>query len=244
VLLVAPYAAYLPNAAMGGILFLVAWGLIDFHHMHKIFQASRTEAVVLGVTFVATLTLELEFAILLGVILSLVVYLSRTSRPTIRVRVPNPNRLPKRNFTTDPALPECPQMKIVRIDGSLFFGAVNHVAETMREYRENPGQKHVLIVATGMNFVDVAGAEYLAQEAKNYRKVGGKLYFYRIKEGACEPLKRGHYIEEIGRENVFSSKQEAISSIIKDLDPEVCRTCSKRIFLECAQLPGAETAKG
>ena len=83
-LVVAPYAAYLPNAAMAGILVLVAWGLIDFHHSHKIIKASRSETMVLGVVFFSTLFLELEFAILLGVMLSLVVYLSRTSRPAVR----------------------------------------------------------------------------------------------------------------------------------------------------------------
>lgn len=147
VLAVAPLAAYLPNAAMAGILFLVAWGLIDFHHIKKIFQASLSDFSILLVTFIATLTLELEFAILLGVFLSLVVYLSRTSRPKVLSRVPDPKD-PKRAFTTDSSLPECPQFKIVRIDGSLFFGAISHVSESLRRFREqNPQQKTALLVA-------------------------------------------------------------------------------------------------
>jgi len=187
VLMVAPLAAYLPNAAMAGILFLVAWGLIDFHHIKKVYQASNSDFAVLAVTFVATLTLELEFAILLGVILSLVIYLSRTSRPRVVARVPNPKD-PKRALVTDSRLPECPQLKIVRIDGSLFFGAVSHVAETLRGFRQqNPEQKFVLVVAAGINFIDVAGAELLAQEAKNYRNMGGRLFFYQMKEGRCGP---------------------------------------------------------
>ncbi|MDH4285392.1 MAG: SulP family inorganic anion transporter, partial [Gallionellaceae bacterium] len=54
-LLVAPLAAYLPTAAMAGILFLVAWGLIDFHHIASIGKTSRTETVVLWVTLLGTL---------------------------------------------------------------------------------------------------------------------------------------------------------------------------------------------
>jgi SulP family sulfate permease len=239
--LVAPLAVYLPNAAMAGLLMLVAWGLIDFHHAAQIFRASRSEFAVLAVTFAATLLLELEFAILLGVFISLVVYLSRTSRPQIRVRVPDPRRGPKRPFATDPVLPECPQYKIVRIDGSLFFGAVPYVAEKLREYREQaPDQKHMLIVATGMNFLDVAGADFLAREAKGYRDRGGALYFYRVKEGVCEPLKRGNYVQAIGPENMFETKTEAIAAIVPRLDGNICARCRKRIFKECASQPGAE----
>jgi len=240
VLAVAPLAAYLPNAAMAGILFLVAWGLIDFHHIKKIFQASNSDFTVLAVTFIATLTLELEFAIMLGVILSLVVYLSRTSRPRVLTRVPDP-KAPKRAFVTDSRLPECPQFKIVRIDGSLFFGAISHVSETLRLFREQaPGQKHLLLVASGINFIDVAGAELLAQEAQNYRQIGGRLYFYRIKEGVCGPLRRGGYIKEIGDENMFDSKTEAISEIFAKLDKDICARCDKRIFKECQSVPRLE----
>ena len=238
VLAVAPLTAYLPNAAMAGILILVAWGLIDFHHIGHILKASRSEALVLGVTFFATLFLELEFAILLGIILSLVVYLSKTSRPAVRIRVPDP-RLPKRQFVTDPTLPQCPQMSMVRIDGSLFFGAVPYVREKLRTYEEaEPFQKSLLIVAKGINFLDVAGAEFLAEEAKHRRSRGGRLYLYEVKEGVCAPLKKSGLAEEIGRENLFESKSQAIHTIISDLNPEICKTCTRRIFLECGE-PGS-----
>ncbi len=75
VLLVAPLAAYLPNAAMAGILFLVAWGLIDFHEIGHVLKTSRRETGIMGVTFFGALFLELEFAIFAGVLLSLVLYL-------------------------------------------------------------------------------------------------------------------------------------------------------------------------
>ena len=237
VLVVAPWAAYLPDAAMAGILFLVAWGLIDFHHIRQISVTSRSETAIMATTFVATLFLELEFAIFLGILLSLMVYLARTSRPRVLSRVPNP-RDPKRKFTTDGSLPECPQLKIVRIDGSLFFGAVAHVQEQLRRMEErHPGQRHLAIVASGINFIDVQGAEFLAQEAEKRRHLGGGLYLIHVKEGVCEPFKRGPYLGVIGDQNIFHSKTEALAAIFDRLDPEVCARCDKRIFRECRSLP-------
>ena len=235
VVLVAPLAAFLPNAAMAGILFLVAYGIIDFHHIHKILKTSRSESIVLITTFLSTLFLELEFAIFLGVMLSLAMYLRRTSTPRVLSRAPDP-RLPKRKFNTDPSLPECPQLKIARVDGSFFFGAVNHIRETFRRFEEkNPEQKHMLLVASGVNFIDIAGAEFIAQEAEERRKKGGALYMYGVKEGVCEPLSKGGYLRTIGDENVFSSKAEAISEIYARLDKNICATCTRRVFLECDQ---------
>jgi SulP family sulfate permease len=83
---VAPVAAWLPKPALAGLLFPVASGLIDFPHIARIARTSRSELLVLAITFVAALLLELEFAILLGVLVSFVVYLRRTSQPHIGSR--------------------------------------------------------------------------------------------------------------------------------------------------------------
>jgi len=237
--LVAGLAVYLPYAAMAGILMLVAWGLIDFHHIGKILKASKTESAVLTITFFATLFLELEFAIMLGVISSLVVYLLKTSRPNVYSRVPDPNNK-KRKFTTSNELSECPQLKILRIDGSLFFGAVSYIADLLNRYKKRrPEQKHLVIVGKGMNFVDVAGSEYLVQLSEQKREEGGGLYLIDLKEGVMDPLKKGGYLEEIGEENVFRGKTEALAAIYTKLDKSICVTCPYRIFNECRDEFGA-----
>ena len=89
-LLIAPLTAYLPMASMAAVLLVVAAGLVDVHHIRTIAKTSRPEAVVLVVTLVTTLVAELEFAIYVGVILSLVLYLNRTSHPSFITLVPDP----------------------------------------------------------------------------------------------------------------------------------------------------------
>ncbi len=237
--LVAPLAAYLPNAAMAGVLFLVAWGLIDFEHMRKVAKTNRSGTIAMVVTFLACLFLKLEDAIFLGVILSLVLYLNQTSHAKVVRRVPHPEQ-DKRRFVnvTEHAVPECPQLRIVRIDGSLFFGAVENVRNALTQFEEaNPQQKHVAIVADGINFIDVAGAEFLTELARERRKDGGDLYLLRVKEGVCTPLRNGGFLDEIRPENIFKSKTEAIEEIFRRLDKQVCATCPVRIFKECEELP-------
>lgn len=239
-LLVAPLAAYLPIASMAGILFLVAWGLIDFKHIKIILQTSRAETAVLVTTFLSTLFLDLEFAIYVGVILSLVLYLKRTSQPRILTRVPDPTQ-EKQKFVTNPQLPECPQLKIIRIDGSAFFGAVEHIQQTLQDIdAREPQRRHVLVIAKGINFVDIAGLEMFVQEARRRRSLGGGLYFYELKDQVRQMLQRSGYMPVVGVENIFHSKKEAIANIFQKLDPEICRHCDKRIFRECSTAPGPQ----
>ena len=239
--LVAPFAAYLPHAVMAAVLFIVAWGLIDLHHIREILRTSRRETAVLLTTFVAALFAQLEFAIYAGVILSLLIYLSRTSRPLMLDVKPDPEE-GSYHFSADSGLPDCPQLKMVRINGSLYFGAVDYVQRRLQEIdAENPQQKHVLIVASGINFVDMAGAGMLLDEVRRRRLLGGDLYFYRMKDEARQILERAGYAAEIGEENMFPVKVRAVNAIYRRLDSEICRNCSARIFREChVALPNGE----
>ena len=232
-LFVAPLAAYLPIPAMAGILFIVAWRLVDFHHISNIIRVSRSETLILLATFLATLFIELEFAIYVGVMLSLIMYLMRTARPRITSLVPN-HIDNQHHIVAANDKPECPQFKIIRIDGSLFFGAIDHVQRTLRDLNENnQEQKHLLIIGSGINFIDIAGAEMMQQEAQRRKQYQGGLYVAKVKEQVCQILKRGDYLQRFGEENVFNSKQEAINTIFQQLDKNRCAKCSQRIFKEC-----------
>lgn len=244
VLLIAPLVAYLPVAAMAGVLFQVAWGLIDFHHINEILKRHRKESIVFAVTFFGTLV-DLEKGIFFGIIVSLIFYLYRTSRPRIRSMAPiasekyNPNR----KFTDLGAdAPGCPQMEMVRIEGSIFFGAVEHVKQMLRQIDEyDPAKKHVMMFSRAVNFIDLAGAEMLAGEARRRQKLGGGLYLVGVQPGFCSMLREGGQAEQVGRENIFPNKGEAISTVYSRLDSNVCRTCTARIFSECdIALPNGE----
>jgi SulP family sulfate permease len=231
-LFVAPLAVYLPTAAMAGILFLVAWGLIDFHHIKSIWQTSKPEAAILWVTLVGTL-INLERGIFLGVLLSLIIYLYRTSRPEIETVVPA-GEAQALHFEEPKGRPECPQIRFVRIHGALYFGAVDHIQRTLQQIdADNPKQKTAVIAAPAISFVDVAGAEMLAQESRRRRRLGGGLYFCELKDSVYKFLHQGEYLRDIGEGSIFPVRSDITSPLYWTLDPDVCRPCKARIFHEC-----------
>ncbi|QTQ38759.1 SulP family inorganic anion transporter [Aromatoleum petrolei] len=241
VLASADLLAGIPMSAVTALLLYVAWTLINVRRITGIVRFSRQEAVCLGATWVAMLLIPIEFAILIGVGLSLLFYLHHTSRPVMRVLVPHG---PERRFTpveeVTGAVAECPQLKLVRMEGDVYFGATQHVGNVLREFRErHPGQKHLLVMAKSMNFVDMAGELLWSREFRLRAGTGGGLYFHRPRPRVVDAWRRsGLHQELLGGRHIFASKADALAHIVPTLDPDICARCTARIFLECAKMPG------
>ncbi|MEW5772504.1 MAG: SulP family inorganic anion transporter [Thermodesulfobacteriota bacterium] len=245
-LLVARLTAYLPLPAMAGVIVLVAVSLVNGRQIRTILATSREDTAVLAATFLSTLFLDLEFAIFAGVILSLLIYLNRTSHPHFTTLAPVESR-GARHFVdkSGTGFPECPQLKVLRLDGSIFFGAVNHISEALEKtIAESPEQCHILVVASGVNFMDVSGCEMVFHEGHALHAGGRALYLCSVKPEVMLILNRGGCLARVGAENVFEDKYEALAAIVPRLDPERCRECRVRIFLECAGQPGPEHPEG
>lgn len=242
VMVSAPLLAQIPLAAIAAMLLLVAWGLFDFQRLRRIARLSRTEfAIALG-TFVATLVIRLEMAVLLGTILSLVAYLYRTSRPAVRSLVPDADD-PGRRFTPLDELrrpqPECPQLKLLRMEGAIYFGAVQYVTDRLHWLRTvDADQKHLLAMTKSMNFIDLAGAEMWEAELTERRAAGGDLYFHRPRTQVLDTWEQTGFTDKLGRDHIFPTKRQALHTIIATLSPEICAQCQARIFEECAARPG------
>jgi SulP family sulfate permease len=228
----AKYASYLPKAVMGGIILLVGYNLIDFKHIKLIYKSSKRELLVFTLTFLGTLFLQLEQAVILGIAVSLVFYLERTSKPNIAELGLNKSKK-FINILRDASVEECPQLKIIRIDGSIYFGAVEEISNFFTKLYDENESKYILILSNGINFIDLAGAEWLTHEVLKWRKKGGQIYFSGMKLVSQEILHKGAFFEQIGAENFFKNKNIAIETIYKNLNKNICDGCELKIFNEC-----------
>lgn len=235
VLSVGSLTAKLPTAAMGGIIFLVGFNLIQFGQIKEILQHHKSETAILAVTFFGTLFIDIELAICLGVLLSFLTFLARASNPYITSLCPIPTPEGKKHFieVCDEVCTECPQLKIIRIDTPIFFGSVTQIQNHIARIVESDNIKHVLIVAFGIDSIDLTGAEALVHEHTRMQKIGGGLYFVDHELTHHTSPGHQHLIEEMGESHIFSSKSSAIQSIFTVLEPAICNDCSLRIFEEC-----------
>lgn len=236
--------AQIPMAALAALLVLVAVSLLDLQRWKQLYTLSRTEFGVAFATLVATVSIRLEIAILLGTLLSLMSFLYRTSKPAMRT-MGFDSWAPDRQFvvladSADP-LPECPQLKLLRMEGEVYFGATQHVADTLHALRHSPQpQKHLLVMGKSMNFIDLAGAQLWEAELNARRAMGGDLYFHRPRPEVIQMWQTTGFTRLLGPEHQFPDKRSAIATIFTRLDPAICRQCTARIFEECKTVPGPD----
>jgi SulP family sulfate permease len=236
--------ALIPRAAIAGLLLLVAVSLVDVSAWRRLLRMDRGEFGVAAATLVAVLTLRIETAILLGTGLSLVIYLYRSARPAMRLMGFDRSGLERRfvvRADNQGALPACPQLHLLRMEGSIWFGAAAFVGEQLHALRSAPdAQKYLLVMAKSMNFIDPAGAEVWETELRERRAMGGDLHFHRPRPQVLALWKRSGFVDRLGPGHIHPDKRSAIAAIYRQLDARRCATCTARIFWECQQDdPGA-----
>ena len=227
-LLFAQFASHLPKAAMGGIILLVGYNLIDIHHIKQVYKSSGKELIVLVVTLLGTLFFDLEFALLAGILTSFFFYMERTSKPNIAVLGIDKNRN-LINMIRDKDALECSNLKIVRIDGSLYFGSIEKISAYFSKLYEENDIQYVLIAADGINFIDLAAAEWLTNEIIKWQKNRGGIFIAGLKLISQDVLLKGGFIDKIGKNILFTDKKYAIAEIHKLIN----KPCRIKAFDEC-----------
>lgn len=235
VLAFGPFAAYLPRASIAGLLLLVAWKMIDREGIRRVMRTSRSETMIMAATFAATLAFPLEFAVLSGVILSLGYYIYQSSLPTVTPVFPDEQF---RHFVERPGAPQCPQLAVVNIRGTLFFGATANVEDALlRNFFDNPGQLLLLLRMHGVSQCDLSGIEALEAVVKLYRGAGGDVFMVQVRPPVRELMRQAGFDTLLGEDH-FLAQEEAVDHLFEHVvDPAVCiYECEQRVFAECQAL--------
>lgn len=237
-LVVAPLVRFVPVPAMAGIILFVAWKLINTTEIHHIVSSSRSETLILLVTFMTGIVSELDFAILAGVLTALGVFLNKSAHPQVAVGAPV--EVDGRRFFMNAHeydLPQCPQISMTRLEGPLFFGSIEHVEREFRRFDALDGPKIRIFILRGVGKIDLAGADFILQEYRQARQQGQDLHLIARSPEVLRVLDRLHCTEVLGQDHIHASKADAIQALVPELRNEICATCQLRIFKECRSRP-------
>ncbi len=230
------FAAYLPRTALAAVLIVISYNMIDREEITRIWRGARGDAIIMLVTFLGTLFLAIEFAVLLGILFSFARYIMRTSAPRVHPVVPSESY---DHFAYQPEKAQCPQLGIIDILGDLYFGAVNHVEEAIMEYAEkHPEQRFLLIRLNHVNLCDFSGIHMLEGVVRYYRDKGGDVFLVRAGFSVRRVMETTGFDKHL-HEDHFLADDDAISHIFyRVLDPAVCiYECPVKVFKECQNLP-------
>ncbi|MBN1992427.1 MAG: sulfate permease [Anaerolineae bacterium] len=236
-LALAPLAAYLPRAALAGVLMVTAYSMIDRAEIKRIWYGARGDAMIMVVTFLGTLFLDLAFAVLAGILLSFALYIMKTSVPQVSTVVPDEEF--KHFVDHQPGRPFCPQLGILRISGDLYFGAVSHIEETIHKHlSQHPEQRFLLLRMQGVNQCDFSGIHMLESVMRLCRDRNGDLFLMKVQEPVRLFMQATGFYDRLGSDHVLMEDYVIGYLFQKILDPAICiYECPVRVFKECQNLP-------
>lgn len=231
-----PIGNYLPVSSLAGALIVTAYNMIDRVEIRRILQGARGDAIIMVITFLGTLFLDLDFAVLTGILTSLVLYLMRTSAPRVQFVLPDENY---RHFITRPGSDPCPQLGIIEVMGDLYFGAVNHVEEEVLKLATRfPGQRYLIIRMHHVNEIDFSGIHMLENLIEIYRERGGDIFLVRAGPNVIRLMESTGSIDYLGVANLLEEDKAIDFLFHQVLDPAICiYECPVRVFRECQNLP-------
>lgn len=235
-LTLAPIVAHLPRAVIAAELILAAYGMVDRKRIMRIWRGARGDAAIMSVTLLATLFLPLQFAVLIGVLMSLGYYILQTSAPQVLPVLPDDDF---RHWVHQPNKPSCPQLGVLDVLGDLYFGAVNHIEESIyQNMARNPNQRFLLLRMHSVQRCDISGINALEGIVRTYRARGGDVYMVRVREPVLQLMQKTGFYNHLGPDH-FLEEDQAIGYLFhKVIDPAVCIYESEvRAFRECQILP-------
>ena len=219
---------YLPKAALSAIIVAAVAGLIDIRGAAEVYRVKRSDFYLLVLTFFATLSLGIQWGILVGIGASLLLFLVRTTRPYFAELGRIPESQTYLNIARHPHAETIPGIILVRVDAQFYFGNVSFLKETVRSLVRDSGSpvRYFVLEAAGVNDLDSAAAATLAELDEELAAQGIKLVLTRIKGPVRDVLHRTGLLEKLASEGrVYLSTHRAIEVLrsgmsLPDLSPE------------------------
>ena len=222
-----PLLYHLPQAVLAAVIMMAVVGLINVSGFVHAWKAQWYDGLISIVSFVATLAFapHLDKGIMIGVVLSLLVFLYKSMRPKVANLAMHDDC--SLRDAAHYGLRQCEHVAVIRFDGPLFFANASFLEDQIdQRIRTMPRLKHILVVSNGINDIDASGEDALSLIVDRVRAAGYDISFSHIKESVLEVMKRTHLLAKIGEDHVFPLAASAIAAIHekahRDSDEESC----------------------
>lgn len=212
VLGLAPMLEHLPQAVLAVTIVVSVVGLIDIASLRRTWRYSRQEGGAQLATILGVLLHGMETGILLGVGLSLVLFLWRTSRPHMAVVGQVPGTEHFRNIERYEVL-ESATVLSVRVDESLYFPNARYLEERIGALvSTRPQIRHLVLMCSGVNQIDASAVDALDAISGRLLSAGIQLHLAEVKGPVMDRLQRSDFLQNFGGQ-VFVSQYKALCSL-------------------------------
>ncbi len=211
-----PALYFLPQATLAATIIVAVLSLVDFGIFRRTWAYSRPDFVAVAATLVATLGLGVETGLVVGVGVSLALYLFRTSRPHIATVGLIPGTEHFRNVLRHDVLVS-PKLLSLRVDESLYFANARSLEDRINDaVASNPELRHVVLQCSAINDIDASALESLEAIEHRLRDAGIALHLSEVKGPIMDRLKATDLVRHLSGK-VFLTHYQAVASLTPEL---------------------------
>ena len=198
---------YLPKATLAATIIIAVLSLVDFKSVIKVFSYSKTDGLAMVSTIVVTLCFGVEIGIVSGVVLSLLMFLYRTSKPHIAKVGQVPGTEHYRNEDRHIVI-SSNKVICLRIDESLYFPNARFLEDSIYKFViNNKNAKHIIIMCSAVNYIDSSALESLEFLNSRLNESGVKLHLSEVKGPVMDQLKKTNFLDELTGEVFLTNFQ-------------------------------------
>jgi SulP family sulfate permease len=235
-LFLTPLLYHLPQATLAAVIIMAVINLIKIEPIKHAWKAEKHDGIVAVVTFVLTLVMapHLENGILIGVVLSMALFIYRTMRPRIAV-LSRFHDGTFRDVTVHPELDRCKKIIMFRFDMSLYYANAGYFETRVLEMvADNPDAEYLILDAAGINTLDATGEEVLLHLSERLQKIGVTIIVAHMKKQFMDAMRRTGTLEKMGGDNLrfFSRITFALAQAWTDIQCDKCdngKSCPMRV---------------
>jgi SulP family sulfate permease len=211
---------YLPTAVLGAIIIVAVLGLINIRMVKYLWLTDRADFAMLVATFFGTLFLGMQWGVLVGIGLSLLVLLVKTTRPHYAVMGKIPNEPHYKNIQRFPDLEVADDTLIIRFDAGLYFANVGYFKEIIKKHIKEKGEqlKAFFLDADSINNIDSSAVYALEEIVDECRSQGIKFYIISVKGPVRDVLSKTKLMDKIGRNHFFMQTEHAMNFYRSETD--------------------------
>jgi SulP family sulfate permease len=233
-----PLLYHLPQAVLAAVIMMAVIGLVNTHGFVHAWKAQWYDGAISIFSFLVTLYFapHLDKGIMVGVALSMTIFLYKSMRPVVAKLSMNEEKVLKSSEYY--RLKGCRHISIVRFDGALFFANASYLDEQVLKFRTDmPDLRYIILDARGINDMDASGEEALAMLVKRVRSGGLGFAMCGVKGQVISVMERTGLWDEIGAEHIYADSRAATAAIIdnihndSDLPEGGCGNCPLTQYL-------------
>ena len=215
-LFLTPALYFLPQATLSATIIVAVLSLVDLGMLKRTWAYSRTDFLAALATLLMTLVQGVEVGLVVGVAVSLVLFLYRTSRPHIAEVGQVPGTEHFRNVLRH-HVATSPRLVSLRVDESLYFANARALEDRINDLvAERPALKHVVLQCSAINDIDASALESLEAIDHRLRDAGLRLHLSEVKGPVMDRLQATEFVARLSGK-IYLSHYQAIAQ----LSPEI-----------------------